>query len=341
MTYSDEQLRGAILEEVVLYLLRRSGYSPLSSTGGDSTIKVGHSGLELRGRGAWHQIDSIADFRVTPPFGNPIRLLVEAKFLSGKVGLPIIRNSAGVLKDVTENWVIEPGVRGLPARQRYHYLCAVFSASEFTEPAQQYAYAQDIYLVPLARSTFIAPVIVAIGAVRAVDIAEQVLISQIRGYLRRRLLEAESEPEPAQYGHLPIAIEALNEVIAACQALRYGAIAMFGGRFPAFLVAAPNVDINELPQNVVVRIRWMQDSWYIDDSHERRLFSFDLPEELFRLYADARSFDRAGAAEMKGQVMSDFFAYQLGENGVLRVIQFQLDQDWYNEVRVRVGLGPY
>ena len=335
MSYSDDQLRGAILEEVVLYLLRQSGYTPLGNSGGDSTIRVGHSGLELRGRGAWHQIDSIADFRVTPPFGYPIRLLVEAKFLTSKVGLPVIRNSTGVHKDVTENWIVEPGITGLPARKRYHYLSAVFSATEFTQPAQQYAYAQDVYLVPLARSAFMAPVIQTIGTVQANDIAQPFSISQVRGYLRRKLLHAEFEPAGHDQSYV---IRNLDQVVAACDSLKYGVIAMFGARFPAFLVAAPSVDVNALPHRMKVRIRWLNNNWYIEAMNGRELFSFDLPEELFHLYADSGSFDRVSIAEIKGAVMSDFFAYQLHDDNELRIIQFQLDREWYNEVRKRVGL---
>lgn len=335
MSYSDEQLRGTILEEVVLYLLRQSGYAPLGSAGLDPTLKVGHAGLEMRGRGAWHQIDSIADFRVTPPFGNPIRLLVEAKFLTHKVGLPVIRNSTGVLKDVSENWIVEPGLKGLPARPRYHYLSAVFSVTEFTEPAQQYAYAQDVYLVPLARSVFMAPVINAISAVQANNIPQQFSIKQVRGYLRRKLLNSAFEPAGDDQGHV---IRILDHVIASCESLKYAVIAMFGARFPTFLVAAPTVDVGELPNRMMVRIRWLNHNWYIEDAHGRELFSFDLPDELFHLYAESGEFNRASVAEMKGQVMSDFFAYQLRLDNELRIIQFHLDAGWYNEVRARVGL---
>lgn len=137
--------------------------------------------------------------------------------------------------------MVEPSTKGLPARQRHHYLGAIFSASEFTEPAQQYAYAQDVYLVPLAGSTFMGPVIRAIGSVQAEELAHQFTISAIGRYLRRRLLGLEFE---AGEMVVPLAdIRGMNQVIAACNALRYGAIAMFGGRFPAFLVAAPEIDV--------------------------------------------------------------------------------------------------
>lgn len=89
-----------------------------------------------------------------------------------------------------------------------------------------------------------------------------------------------------------------------------------------------------------MQVRWRSDLWFIDDKNGRRLFSFDLPQELFRLYARAGDFSRLDVAEMKRQVMSDFFAYHLDANGTLRIIQFELVQEWYSEVRARLGLPP-
>jgi hypothetical protein len=39
-------------------------------------LMLGHSGIEVIGRGAKHQIDSIADFTIAQPFSHPQRLLV-------------------------------------------------------------------------------------------------------------------------------------------------------------------------------------------------------------------------------------------------------------------------
>src|SRR5258708_39702041 len=105
-TYSDKQLRGALLEEAILFLLRTSGYEPVLSVGQDPTLQPGASGMEVRGRGAAHQIDAIADFMVPPPFTHPQRLLLEAKFYSSKVQVPAIRNAVGVLKDISEGWTV-------------------------------------------------------------------------------------------------------------------------------------------------------------------------------------------------------------------------------------------
>src|SRR5699024_7018764 len=125
-----------------------SGYRTVTNIGSDPTLGRSSAGLTVNGRGSKHQIDAIADLSISHPFGNPQRLLVEAKAYADNrsIGLPIIRNTVGVLKDVSEYWVSQ--LRNNPAVQRYHYQAAIFSTSDFTSPAQDYAYAHDVYLLP-------------------------------------------------------------------------------------------------------------------------------------------------------------------------------------------------
>lgn len=158
------QVRGMLLEEAVLQLLKTTGYTVVEKAGSDPTLHDGHSGLEVCGRGGRHQIDAVADFSVSAPFSHPQRLFVEAKCFSSQypVGLPIIRNAVGVLKDVLEWWNPPSGPRGIATTGRYHYQYALFSASGYTLEAERYAFAQDIYLIPYERSQFISPVIQAI-----------------------------------------------------------------------------------------------------------------------------------------------------------------------------------
>jgi hypothetical protein len=80
------QIRGMLLEEALLYLLRLSGYRTVEKAvhNGvhDDTLNDGRNGLEVLGRGEKHQIDAVADLIYTPPFSNPQRLLLEAKYQS-------------------------------------------------------------------------------------------------------------------------------------------------------------------------------------------------------------------------------------------------------------------
>jgi hypothetical protein len=149
-----------LLEEAVLYLLRHSGYKAVHVAADDFSLVDGHSGLEVKGRGSKHQIDAIADYLIPQPFAHPQRLLVEAKHYNHDIGLTVIRNAVGVLKDVNEFWV--PSVKSTTPIKRYHYQYAVVSGTNFTSNSQKYAFAQDIYLIPLGSSLFFSQVIASI-----------------------------------------------------------------------------------------------------------------------------------------------------------------------------------
>ena len=76
---SAHQVRGVLLEEAILSLLRASGYSTVPTAENDATLLEGPTGMNVLGRGGKHQIDAIANLRVGQPFSNRQRLLVEAK----------------------------------------------------------------------------------------------------------------------------------------------------------------------------------------------------------------------------------------------------------------------
>jgi len=331
MRYKDQQLKGMLLEEAILYLLRTSGYNPILHARGDPTLNLGKSGLEVKGRGTEHQIDAIADFKLAPPFSNPQRLLIEAKFLKSKTDLSIIRNAAGVLKDVSENWVVDKVVGKDIAKKRYHYLYAIFSVSDFTKNAQDYAYAQDIYLLPLRRTIFFQPVISAINDVTAEQIIPRPPLRKVREYIRNELLNA---VEYADAENIPDELQqSLQNVVQACRNQRFVCIAMFGGFFPAFLVASSDYFPNQ-QQSISVRIRWRDGDWFIEDQDGREIFSFDLPDEIFELYAERGQLWQDAVADIKSDIMREFYAFYNTDEG-LRVLHFKLDEVWFEAIRQR------
>ncbi len=145
----EYQAKGYILEEVVKKILRKQGYEEIPSDIQKyyNVEKIGGD-LKIRGRGAKHQIDALGQFGYPIPFVYPLRLLTEAKCWDKKVGIDVIRNFVGVLKDVSENYFIEK-FDDLKEKQRGRFtdVAAVFSTSSFSSDAQMYAYAQGIFLV--------------------------------------------------------------------------------------------------------------------------------------------------------------------------------------------------
>lgn len=145
------QIKAVLLEEAILFLLRDSAYQPVREIPNinavDQYLENGSAGINVLGRGESHQVDAIADFIFTPPFTNPLRLLCESKYREqAKVGIEVVRNAVGVKKDVEEYF--RPNRADMPA-YRHHYQYAVISTTGFTDRAQNYAFAQDIYLLDL------------------------------------------------------------------------------------------------------------------------------------------------------------------------------------------------
>ena len=108
-------------------------------------------------------------------------------------------------------------------------------------------------------------------------------------------------------------VTSVNTVIDGAMKLQYGLLAMFGNRFPVFRVANASTDINKLAarnEQVHVRIHYRQGEWFIaDELDDARLFSFDLPNELYELYAESGRLDMEKIAniELWAQQLRDKF----------------------------------
>lgn len=144
------QAKGYLLEIVLAKLLKVNGYDLVTSS--DNEIRIlERNGLNVKGRGGYHQFDSLGTFRITPPFVYPIRLFLEAKFYaSNKVGIDRVRMGIGILQDVNTNYsTVEMTSQELKL-PKYHYNYALFSTSGFTDDAQRLAIAHKIYLMDLS-----------------------------------------------------------------------------------------------------------------------------------------------------------------------------------------------
>ena len=66
-----EQIRGMLLEEVILRFRKANGYTAVDAPGGDPTLDDGPLRIHVRGRGSLHQIDATTNYQFTPPFSYP------------------------------------------------------------------------------------------------------------------------------------------------------------------------------------------------------------------------------------------------------------------------------
>ncbi len=130
------QAQGYMFEVLIGRLLSSAGYSwfPFSKT--------------IQGRGAKHQIDAIGITTNVSPFVNNIRLLAEAKYQRKSIGLPVVRNMVGVLKDINESYI--PGQKSIAEKilgSRHTNCAVIFSNKDFSVDAINYGYAHNIYLI--------------------------------------------------------------------------------------------------------------------------------------------------------------------------------------------------
>jgi hypothetical protein len=325
-----QQVRGMLFEEAVLFLLSRAGYRTIDSPGTDGALRRMGAGLGVRGRGGLHQIDAIADYEVTPPFGYPQRLLVEAKCYGTPVQLPVIRNAVGVLKDVNEYW--HPKERNT-VQARYHYLQAIFSTSPFSSPAEDYAFAQDVYLFPLSQSRFFRPLIDALAALKPQTFggthwsSVPVSLSDLRRDVRADLRDGTSYSSYyLRSANASVHPDPLDAFLRAVHLIGGVVIGMLGRRFPLFLVPAPGV-IEQVHGDLFVQVSWDSESWYLRSRNGDRLFSFDLPPRLFTRYAQSGLLTRSGAIDMKREVFADMHAAIVRPEGI-QFIRFHLDPEW-------------
>ena len=116
---------------------------------------------------------------------------------------------------------------------------------------------------------------------------------------------------------------------------------MISRRFPVFLAPSPDFDLQQLRDSQIVRIRWDDQSWYLYSRDNVKLFSFDLPTELFSLYQTEGLLTERRALDLKEDMMSEI---QLILNEIVEtdhrnteVVNLILDHDWIEQIRIRMG----
>lgn len=306
-----KQFQSWLLEIAFIPLLESAGYQAITQPGNDPTLKQGKHGLEVYGRSGRHQIDGIANFFFKPPFSHRYRLLVEGKYQTRPVGLSVIRNAVGVLKDVSELWVIHPPATMTASRSwkkaipkgRYHYQYAIIASTRFTGPAEAYAFAHDVYLIPMARSRHFQQILHAID-VLATAIFENTAVPNhsplnrkiLRHVLENKIMSAEEEKDDEELrraGMPELAIEPFRLFRQMCQRLKIVVVATLGEQIPLVLAPDPErihealnafLEAETAHQPPLAEIHKDQETggWLLH-YHGENLFSFDLPPHLLKL----------------------------------------------------------
>ena len=161
---NKQQAKGYLLEIVLSKLIEVNGYEVITERNipyeqgvphGEQEIVSKHNGLNVRGRGGYHQFDTLGTFKITPPFVYPLRLFVEAKcYKKIKVGIDRVRMGVGILNDINTNYATVDLSTEQLSIKRYQYHYAIFSTSGFSSPAQRYAIAHKIHLIDLSSDVY-------------------------------------------------------------------------------------------------------------------------------------------------------------------------------------------
>lgn len=149
----DYQARGILFEEQLQTRLTESGL-----------IRF-HPGV-VRGEGADHTEDGWGELTLLLPLLPPLRFYSGFKCYNGRLELSHLRDFYGMLADVEES----VSHRNLP--DRYTITGCYFSATGFTQAAQEYAWARGISLFSLEQTRLLLPT-----------------LALIRGYVRERAEE--------------------------------------------------------------------------------------------------------------------------------------------------------
>ena len=346
------QIRGALLEEAILFLLERIGYETINISSGiqDNGLRVGHSGLEVRGRGSWHQIDALALFVASPAFMYPLRLMVEAKCYqeSRPVGIDVTRNAVGILKDISENYFSMTNPNGTEIQvPRFNYHSAIFSTSGFTSGAAEYALAHQVFLIQYENVPAIRPLIEAIMQFDehcVTDIGKKAIAEVRRRYrstLKGQIDNIENQQFITDRGMRLIEVSLVDTL----RRIRGSYFGMLQGRWPLHLLTTAPLP-PEAFQEDTVRCRvvgYDTGEWKFTpigfNRGEQGWFEleFNLPETIALLVAENWD-DRVAVANIKQEHFS-YINLSGVIGGIRRSVRLEMDSEWINRYIERVRQG--
>jgi hypothetical protein len=267
---SIPQVRGALLEEIVVLLLTRSGYRHVRP--GEEGTRGGGAGLEVKGRGSWHQIDAFVAPVHLHAFIHPIRLIVEAKCYEERVvDIRTVRAIVGTLLDISQNYFSEV-MGGLEVQvQRFNYHAALFSASGYSTEAEQYAAAHQVFLIDYTNIPTIRPVIDALFTLDEDDLqgGNVARLHEIREGFRSAA--SGRRPEEVEVGFTNAGRTKLRDTLMpAVRGIHGSYYGMIEGIYPVHLLARQAIPRNLLLQNepIPCRIRVSADNqvWAFEPS---------------------------------------------------------------------------
>ena len=344
------QAKGYLLEIVLAKLLKVNGYDLVTSS--DNEIRfLERNGLNVKGRGGYHQFDSLGTFRITPPFVYPIRLFLEAKFYTNKVGIDRIRMGIGILQDVNTNYSTVEMTSEELKLPKYNYNYAIFSTSGFTEDAQRLAIAHKIYLMDLSSGYYnwirdsinqIVDRLFDINEIRGEDISGDIFNGFKEDF--SRWINNLSYNQLYRWFDFDIQQSVVNEFVNQMQNVR--SIYIASTKSSQIIALIPDNDDefrNSLLRNPhqEVTITWNEnenDVWIVRPTrnYDQYRLTFQLPAVIrdYIFNNSVNQYESAYDEKRRSFGMLSFIAYLEGENPTLCTLKF-------NEEETRILVDRY
>jgi hypothetical protein len=328
------QRRGYLFEVRVRQTLRRNGWAPVTSHIPDHVRITGQRGVEIRGRGTWHQIDAPACYAQRVPFMFPLRLLVEAKAHGKPIEKRYIRQFIGVVSDISQNYVVDPSKPHL-ATQRYTDVGAFFSVSGFQREATRLAYAHGIKTVSYGNSPQLERFFRTCSVIADhADWPNDTTVRRAGG--REAFMEQLISEITTAESELRIEDPMVAESLRSLTLPRSSVIATTAS--DSLLVLTSEDDFpDELffeTDTRTCRVSYNDETqgsrptiWLTIDGAERRQFYFDIPAGLENAIATG--------ADILDEKKRTFTSLQLFRriNGLIRLLNLNIDTEWLDQLR--------
>jgi hypothetical protein len=340
---SVQQIRGALLEEVVVFLLERSGYRRVVV--GEEGTHPGRSGLEVEGRGSRHQIDVLATPLYAQAFVHPVRLIVEAKCETKPVGLGTIRSLVGLVSDINQNYFSAPVRQGRAVQvQRFNYHAAMFAANGYSDPTERFALAHQVFLIDYSHVASMRPVVDALFELQIDDFDELAQqgrrhgLTQIRHGFRQLLRPEANESAGTLFSDGSFG-KFHDRLLPAIRQLRGSYSGMIEGIYPIHLISRKEIPLRLIRERGEIRceIRVSDDgqTWAFESSEiapaESFRLEFTIPDFIADVLNEGTSPEGWGRlVEVKRQYMR-FIDVTTVVDGQLLGFKLTLDQDWLNQ----------
>ncbi len=329
MPINKDSLSGYVLEEILAFLIKNTGYRIITAKGTDPQLEQIGAGLAVKGRGGTHQVDVLGELEWMPAFTFPIRLFVEAKFRKAKTRLPTVRNALATILDV--NQANEPRRNeSSPPLQKYHYVYSLFSTSGFSEDAQDMAWAYQISLVDLSGLEYqqlLESIKVSVNEIAA-DLGGTRFVSNLRHAIRRNLgtlVEVDSSLEDFNEDLIRVLERGLTPALQEARRYEELFVGVANGPYLLLLKARdPNEFLRYAKTNPRhdVAITWgshvdQGGTWIIRPSASRGAYElrFRLPRVIYEWIFKARGGTRKRAFQAKEQYFQNITVFYRDSEG--------------------------